>query len=270
MSKTAANSNKWAAITGASSGLGYHFAQLLADRGYHLVLGARREDRLLALKQDILSRHAEREVLTEKVDLCLPEDRLRFIEVVTKNGLDLLVNNAGFGSVGHFCEYSIQRELEMVELNCKALLELSYAGYQYFYPRKRGVIINVSSALSFTPTPYMSTYAATKAFVTSFSIALDTEAREHGIRVLCHCPGATESEFHQAAGLRSKIDIVEAMETEHVVSSALSAMDAGKALVVSGWKNQALTTLAKLLPTTVASRIVGKSLKPYLGPPENG
>jgi len=178
-------------ITGASSGIGEAFARKLAERGHNLLLVARSEDKLINLCNE-LGRAGSSHAQYFAVDLSLPESPARLFEETVKRDLqiDFLINNAGFGSMGEFATLDPERELNMIDLNVRALVELTHRFLQPMRERKGGVIINVASTAAFQPVPFMTTYAATKAFVLSFSEALWEENRAHGIQVMALCPGA--------------------------------------------------------------------------------
>jgi short-subunit dehydrogenase len=174
--------------------------------------------------------------------------------------IDTLINNAGFGSMGDFAKLDPDRELEMIELNVRALVDLTHRFLPPMRERKRGTIINVASTAAFQPVPYMATYAATKAFVLSFSEALWEENRLHGVHVMALCPGVTETNFFQA----SEIDRppMRTIQTpEEVVETALRALDRKKNLVVSGWTNWFTVEAQRVVPRSLVTKAVGKALR---------
>src|SRR6266487_2899684 len=172
-----------ALVTGASSGIGEEFARQLANKGYDLVLVARRKDRLEKIAAELVT----------------PESVISVEKRLGQGDIDLLVNNAGFGTRVEFATMPIHRELEELDLNIKALVRLTHAALGNMVQRKRGNIINVGSTGSFQPVPYMSTYAATKAFVLHFSEGVHEEVKKHGVTVTCLCPGYVLTEFQQVA-----------------------------------------------------------------------
>lgn len=240
----------WALVTGASSGIGAEFARLLAGRGYAVVLSARREERLRDLASEIESRHGVR-TLVVACDLSQPGAAAMLAEEVSRHGIavEILVNNAGFGHWGKFAENSWERELEMIELNMRALVELTKRFLPGMVERGRGRVLNVASTAAFQPGPFMAVYFATKAFVLSFSEAINEELKGTGVNVTTLCPGPTKSEFFDAAKVASKGLTERSMPSSREVAEfGLAAMFAGKRTVVHGFANRLLTVLGKLAP----------------------
>jgi len=248
-------------ITGASSGIGAAFARKLATRGRNVLLVARSEDKLIALCNE-LGRLTSIRAQYLALDLQQHEAGAQLFEETQKRELeiDTLINNAGFGSMGDFAKLDPDRELEMIELNVRALVDLTHRFLPPMRERKRGTIINVASTAAFQPVPYMATYAATKAFVLSFSEALWEENRLHGVHVMALCPGVTETNFFQA----SEIDRppMRTIQTpEEVVETALRALDRKKNLVVSGWTNWFTVEAQRVVPRSLVTKAVGKALR---------
>ena len=255
--------NDVALITGASSGLGAEFARQLAREGKDLVLVARRADRLEALRAEIeRSGTARCHVIIE--DLSRLEAPERLFAETTKRGLEVswLVNNAGFGTNGRFVDLPLAKEREEILLNVHCLVALSRLYSPAMVARGRGSIINVGSIGSFVPTPYMATYAATKAFVLSFSEALATELASTGVRVLALCPGATKTEFQEVAGVTEAVPEFSYMTAEAVVSQAIAAAKAGRRTLVPGWMNKTLALTTRIAPRSVLARITGAMFAP--------
>lgn len=228
-----------ALVTGASAGLGEQFAHLFARDGHDVVLVARSEARLEPIAERLRLHKINPIVLAE--DLSRPGAAGRVYEAVKAKGLEVhfLVNNAGFGSTGSFLELPVEKEAEMVQLNCATLLELTHRFGQDMRARKSGRILNIASTAGFQPGPYMATYYATKAFVVSFSEALAHELQGSGVSVTCHCPGATATEFAGRAGndtsrLFQRPGIARA---EDVAAHAYEAMMQGEVLSVHGLLN---------------------------------
>src|SRR5437867_242994 len=190
-------------ITGASSGIGEAFARKLAARGDNLLLVARSEDKLIALCNE-LGRSQNMRAQYVAMDLSKPDAAGELFEETRKRELeiDLLINNAGFGSMGDFAKLGPARELNMIDLNVRSLVELTHRFLQPMRERKGGAIINVASTAGFQGVPYMATYAATKAFVLSFSESLWEENRTFGIEVMALCPGVTETGFFEASRMQ--------------------------------------------------------------------
>ena len=256
---------KLAIITGASSGLGAEMARQLARRGgWHLLLAARRTDRLDSLAKEIGSPTTSVDLLT--TDLSTDFGVQALVERMSQYPAspELFINNAGFGAVGTFYKGSADREAEMVRLNCIALLRLMHAVAPRMVAAKRGVIVNVASVAGFLPLPYMSTYAATKAFVLSLSLATNEELKGAGVTVLALCPGPTESEFHLAAGLAEKLDVFPAMTAERVVEQLLTGVDHKRRLVVNGLMNTLSTRLCSLVGPRVAATLAAPIMRSYL------
>jgi short-subunit dehydrogenase len=224
-------------ITGASSGIGEAFARKLAARGHNLLLVARSEDKLITLCNE-LGRARGIRAQYVAIDLSELEAPTRLFEETKTRDLqiDFLINNAGFGSMGDFAKLDLAQELKMIELNVRALVELTHRFLAPMRERKSGAIINVASTAGFQPVPFMGTYAATKAFVLSFSEALWEENRPHGVKVMALCPGVTDTNFFEAS--RMQRPPARASQTpDEVVDTALRGFKRGKSSVISGWTN---------------------------------
>src|SRR6266550_5379610 len=248
-------------ITGASSGIGEVFARRLAARGRNVLLVARSEDKLITLCNE-LGRSNSIRAQYVALDLSQPESPARLYEEAEKRGLtvDLLINNAGFGSMGEFSKLDLARELNMIDLNIKALVELTYRFLQPMLERKQGAIINVASTAAFQPVPFMATYAATKAFVLSFSEALWEENRPFGIQVMALCPGVTDTNFFEAA--HGQKPPARASQTpEEVVETALRGLARGKSHIISGWANRAMMEAERLAPRSLVTRMAGRMMR---------
>ena len=248
-----------ALVTGASSGIGEVFARRLAANGTNLVLVARRADRLEELAESVRKEHGvEADVVVADLStadgVSQVEERLRQVE----RPVDLLVNNAGFGTRGYFHELDVEKEEEEIRLNVLAVVRLTRAALPVMLARKQGGIVNVSSLGSFQPVPMMATYAATKAFVTSFTESIAEEVRGTNVRVVALCPGFTRTEFgdHVGADDAGLPDFVW-MGPEPVVDSALSALDHGRVIAIPGLLNQVTATTSRLVPRSVVRRFVG-------------
>jgi len=248
-------------ITGASSGIGAAFARKLAKRGRNVLLVARSEDKLITLCNE-LGRSNSIRAQHVALDLSRPESPARLFEESQKRGLtiDLLVNNAGFGSFGDFAKADLPRELNMIDLNVKALVELTHLYLGPMRERKQGAILNVASTAAFQAVPFMATYAATKAFVLSFSEALWEENRPFGIKVMALCPGVTDTNFFEAA--RGEKPPARASQTpEEVVETALRGLARGKSHIISGWANRAMTEAERLVPRDLITRMAGRMMR---------
>lgn len=249
-------------ITGASGGIGEAFARKLAAEKHNLLLVARSEDKLrvlcdeLKLKYQIAANYVA-------VDLTEFEADKRLFKETEKHNLevDWLINNAGFGSMGDFANLELENELKMIRLNVESLVALTHRYLEKMRERKGGVIINVASTAGFQPIPFMATYAATKAFVRSFSEAIAEENRQFNIKILSLCPGPTDTNFFDVAN--AKAFQVKGMQTpEAVVETALNAVKSGKSSVISGWTNYVGSVLGTFVPNSLVTRVVGKALRP--------
>jgi short-subunit dehydrogenase len=248
-------------ITGASSGIGAAFARKLARRGRNVLLVARSEDKLIALCNE-LGRVSDIRAQYIVMDLTEADAAIRLVEETRKRELevDMLINNAGFGSMGHFAQLDLATELEIIDLNVKSLVELTHRFIGPMRERRQGTIINVASTAAFQGVPFMATYAATKAFVLSFSEALSEENRPHGIRVLALCPGVTDTNFFTA----SKIDRppMRTVQTpEEVVNAALRGLRRSKSVVISGWANWFIVEAERIVPRSVVTKVAAKALR---------
>ncbi|MEI8160218.1 MAG: SDR family oxidoreductase [Actinobacteria bacterium] len=246
-----------ALITGASAGIGEEFVHQLSRAGIPCVLVARRGDRLEQLAQT----YSTCEVLV--ADLLTAEGIARVAERLASPQLpiDLLVNNAGFGSSGTFLAVPVSNSTGQIDLNVRALVELSHAALQAFQERKRGYLLNVSSVASFQSGPGMAVYSATKAFVTSFTEALHEELRKSPVRVSALCPGFVRTEFQEVAQTGAEIDSIPKflwLNIATVVSEALAGMAKGKALIVPGTQYKSMLMWVRLVPRVVMRRVSGK------------
>lgn len=230
-------------ITGASSGLGAEFARQLVGSCDQMILVARREDRLLDLASDLKEMDPHLDVLHFPVDLVDREARTNFIQLLEDHGArpDLLINNAGMGDYGEFSEAEWSSLEQMLELNMNALTHLTHALLPAMRENEFGDIINVSSLASVLPIPDFAVYAATKAYVSSFSEAIRLELRDSNINVLALCPGPVHTEFGKVAMRgeeKNKIPGSEFFYTpkEQVVSEAIDGLFQQKARVYPGWK----------------------------------
>ena len=251
-------------ITGASSGIGEAFARKLAAQGHDLLLVARSEDKLIALCNELgLNHNVGAQYFV--ADLSEPDAPARLLAETQERNLeiDLLINNAGFGSMGEFAALDLDRELNMIDLNVRSLVELTHLFLQPMRDRKSGSIINVASTASFQPVPFMATYAATKAFVRSFSEALWEENRTYGIKVMALCPGVTETGFFEASRMKRPPGRI-VQTSEDVVEVALRGLKRGKSAVISGWPNRLAVETERLAPRSLILRVVGAFMRPYI------
>ena len=245
---------KVALVTGASAGLGAEFARQLSERGYRLVLAARRKDRIEELARELGKARAV------AIDLSKKDSAARLLADIEANGetVELLVNNAGFGLIGRFAELDAKRERQMIDLNVGTLTDLCRAVAPQMITRKSGSILNVASTAAFQPGPKMAVYFATKAFVLSLTEALHEELKPHGVKVSCLCPGPTRTEFGEVAGFggNGMFDRV-AMDAPEVVKAGLDGLDNNKAVVIPGIINKAGALSGRFAPRSVVRKIAG-------------
>jgi len=248
-------------ITGASSGIGEVFARKLAALGHNLLLVARSEDKLINLCNE-LGRIKSTRAQYVALDLSKPDAPAQLFEETRKRGLeiDFLINNAGFGSMGDFAQLDLQRELNMIDLNVRSLVELTHRFLVPMRERKSGSIINIASTAGFQPVPFMATYAATKAFVLSFSEALWEENRPHGVKVMALCPGVTSTNFFDASRMQRPPARI-SQTPEQVVDAALRGLKRGKSHVISGWMNFFMIESERLVPRSLVLRTAGAVLR---------
>lgn len=245
-----------ALITGASTGIGREFALLCAHDGYDLVLVARSQFRLESLA-DELRRTTGRKVLSIAKDLSEASSPQAVYDEVDCAGfeVELLINNAGFGLLGRFWELDQAEQMRMIHLNIGALTELSRLFLPKFIQRRSGAILNVASTAAFQPGPLMAVYYATKAYVVSFSEALHNEAKEHGVKVVCLCPGPTRTEFQQRAGMNhTKLfkgsNVTDAATVARI---GMAAVRRGRPLAIAGRMNALMAFLTRFAPIQFAA-----------------
>ena len=248
-------------ITGASSGIGAAFARKFAALGRNVFLVARSEDKLITLCNE-LGRVSGVRAQYFALDLTEPDAPARLFEETQKRELeiDMLINNAGFGSMGYFDKLDPEREVEMIDLNVRALVDLTHRFLIPMRKRNQGTIINVASTAGFQSVPFMTTYAATKAFVLSFSEALSEENRPFGVHVMALCPGVTETNFFEAAQM-GRPPMRGVQTAEEVVDTALRGLRRRKGVIVSGWLNRVMVVAERFVPRAVVLRITGKALR---------
>ena len=253
---------KWALVTGASAGIGKALAEELAKGGTNLLLTARREGRLRSIASELSSKHDIRsEVLV--ADLAEPSAPHAIFQFAQQKDLviDLLVNNAGFGQYGELHSTDTDRLLQMVEVNCIAVLHLTRLFVPVMVSRRRGDVLIVASTAAFQAVPYITTYAATKVFDLYLAEGLAEELEPYGIRVCALCPGTTISEFHEIAGhpAHSK---GRPQSAEEVARNGLEALAAGKSYVISGLANYLGAHGERLVPRRFVTRVAAKMFRP--------
>jgi uncharacterized protein len=249
--------NCTALITGASAGIGHEFARQLATRARTLVLVARREQRLNELRDELRNRNAQLNVQVRVVDLC---DKAQIDELISwlnenKIDIDFLINNAGLGDYGSVATSDIERDNRIIQVNIAALTFLTRQLLPQMIERKRGAILNVSSSAGFLPIPGMTVYAATKAFVNSFSEALRAELRDSGVTVTALCPGPVHTEFGDVAK-RSGREPERGPEftyvsVEQTVCDALAAIESDRPLIIPGFFMKFAMFLVRMMPMSI-------------------
>jgi len=251
----------YALITGASAGLGVDFARLFAQDKHDLILVARRRDRMEALAQELKQKHPGLKVEVIDADLGLIGAGQTLYDTVKKRGLEVefLVNNAGFGTNGALAKLPLAKELQMLDLNIRTLVELTHLFLPDMLTRKNGYILNVGSTAAFQPGPFMTNYYASKAFVTSFSEGLHEEIKGSGVSCTVLAPGATATEFAQTADMTfSKLFRFGGVaNSESVARCGYRAMKKRKALAIAGLKNNIQVFLLRITPRSLARKIAG-------------
>jgi short-subunit dehydrogenase len=238
-----------ALITGASSGIGASFARRLARRGYHLILVARREERLQTLAAELRQQdRASAEVLV--ADLSEPSGIQQVEQRIAGSvPIDVLVNNAGFGTYGPFAEVSQDRHEDMINVHITATVRLCRAALPQMLKRSRGAIINVSSVAAFFPLPGNANYAASKAYLVTFSEALHRELTGSGVKVQALCPGFTVTEFHDTPEYadfeRSEVPKALWMRPEDIVAASLQSLRRNQVICIPGWRYRLLVAVGR-------------------------
>jgi short-subunit dehydrogenase len=230
-------------ITGASSGIGYSFAKQLAQQGFDLILLARRKDRLKSIANELESQNSIRcEII--QADLSEIGDIKKAVDYLYQiNDLDVLVNNAGFATLGYFADVPVEKSLGMLNVHLTASIHFTHAAIQGMLKRKRGAIINVSSIGSFVLSPGNVVYDATKSFLNTFSENLKLEMQDMDIRIQALCPGFTRTEFHEVGDFsnydRQAIPDSMWMSPDEVVSLSLKALGRSKKIIyIPGWRKR--------------------------------
>jgi uncharacterized protein len=253
---------KWALITGASAGIGWALAEELAAGGAHLVLTARRDDRLQKLATELAAQHkVQVEVLT--ADLIRPEAPEEIHAFTTRKAIEieLLVNNAGFGAFGYAHEIPAETVLEMIQVNCSAVAHLTRIYLPAMVERRHGDILIVASTAAYQPVPFNSAYAATKAFDLIFAEGIAEEVRPFGVRVCALCPGPTSTEFAEVAKQPARLFRV-AETAEKVARVGLAALAKGKSRVISGAMNRLMMESQRVAPRRLVVKMAAKMMHP--------
>ncbi|MCA9472509.1 MAG: SDR family oxidoreductase [Nitrospirales bacterium] len=251
-----------AVITGASRGIGAEYARALAGEGYSLLLVARNQARLEQVAGEISDAHAI-EVRTACIDLTNDTASDELFETAQRSPLpvDLLINNAGFGMFGAFVQTPVAQVQAMLRLHINTIVESTHRFLPSMIARRKGTIINVASVAGFLPIPYMAEYAATKAFLISFSEALAEEVRASGVTIQACCPGSTQTDFHRTAGHQPK-NPLGSQTVQEVVKASLNGLKKRHARVTVGWQGRAIDFLTHYMPRSLLVRMAGNRAKP--------
>ena len=249
-----------ALVTGASSGIGLDLAKVFAQGGHDLVLVARNEEALRAVAAECEKSAVKAHVLAK--DLNNPKSAQEIFDELAARGVavEVLVNNAGFGTHGPFVQTDLNQEVGMIQVNIIALIQLTRLLLPRMMERKSGKIMNVGSVAGFVPGPYMSVYYATKAFVLSHSVALAHELRGSGVIVSALCPGPTKTDFQRRAKIAESrmFKKPRSMSSMDVAKAGYEGLMKGKLIVVPGLSNKLIGVAAKLSPRTIQARVTGE------------
>lgn len=252
-----------ALVTGASSGIGATYAHALRARGERLILVARRADRLAQLAEEL---GGDEWAVAFPLDLMDASAAVELQERVAAGGfaVDLLVNNAGLGHTAPFDEQPSEVVRAMVDLNVRAVVDLTHVFLPAMKERGRGRIVNVASNAAFQPVPFLTVYAATKAFVLSFTEGLAEELRGSGIQLQALCPGLTQTEFLELAGTHQGLRVTRTpmLTAEEVVEASLQGLDRGRLRVVTGWTNRLAVFAQRFVPASVPRRVAAELHRP--------
>lgn len=255
--------DKTVLITGASSGIGRAMALRFGRAGARVVLVARRADRLEAVARELRANGAEASIIV--ADLVDPESCERVISEARQAAgpVDVLINSAGVGEYGRFREQDLEVVDQMMRLNMTALVRLTHGVLREMTERRSGHIVNVASTAAFQPTPYMSVYGATKAFVLSFSVSLWKEVRRRGVHVICIAPGPVKTEFFDRGGYESRKRMFgrTALDAGWLADATYDKVIKGGPIYVPGILNKLSVALLRLLPLRTATRLSGRALR---------
>ena len=248
-----------ALITGASGGIGYELAKLCARDGYHLILVARNQEKLRQLAAELQSAYGVSVRVLAK-DLSLPAAPHEIFTELQRSSIavDLLVNNAGYGTYGFFHQADATTQLNMIQLNVAALTHLTRLFLPPMLARGHGKMLQVASTAAFQPGPLMAVYYATKAYVLSFSNALANELKGTGVTVTALCPGSTRTGFQERAGMGTALRLFRlgVMDAATVARAGYRGMQKGKAIVIPGLMNRLTALSARIVPRNVATCVV--------------
>ncbi|MGL5822280.1 MAG: SDR family NAD(P)-dependent oxidoreductase [Sarcina sp.] len=245
-------------ITGASSGIGLELAKIFAKDNINLILVARSLDKLNDLKLLLSEMYPQTTTYVISKDLSKSNSAKELYDYIKNLNLNvnILINNAGFGSMGKFIDLDLELQLNMIELNILSLTKLTYLFLQDMKNFKKGKILNIASLAAFCPGPYMAVYYATKSFVLSFSRALKEELRFSGITVISLCPGATKSDFSKTANANTSLLFLAPMSTKRVALTAYYSSKLGLSLFIPGILNKFFALWLKLTPDILNMQFV--------------
>jgi uncharacterized protein len=250
-------------ITGASSGIGKDLAEIFASQKNDLILVARSKDVLNDMAIDLERRYGGK-VNYFDIDLSLPNSGIQLYDSVKDLGqsIDILINNAGYGLYGENADLEAEKVSNMLTLNINSLTQLTLLFSQDMKKAGRGKIMNVASTASFQPVPYMAAYAASKAYVLSFSEALHVELKKYGVTVSALCPGATETNFAKTANAESsKLFLNGAMSSREVAQKAYEGLMKNKTVIITGLMNNLLSRSVSFLPRGIVASVAAKMMK---------
>lgn len=246
---------KYALITGASSGIGEEFAKQLSE-DYHLILTARREDRLYEMKE----KYNCHIIIA---DLSKEEDCFYLFETIKDKKIDLFINNAGFGDCGQFSKTDLKKELDMINVNIKSLHILTKLMLRHMLQYNEGIILNVASSAGLIPAgPYMSTYYATKSYVTSLTLGIAEELRNTPIHIHCLCPGPVKTEFDKVANVKKSLKSITAHQC---VTYTLKKLSKKKIIIIPEFYMRIALTLGRFLPTELYIKISAYQQRKKIG-----
>ena len=252
------DSRSFVLITGATAGIGYELAKIYANDGHNLILVARNIDRLEQVKNEFnLIYNVNIHILS--VDLAVDNSAETILNYVNKKNLtvDILINNAGIGSFGYFKELDINKEIDQININVRALTELTRLFLPIMMNNETGSILNVASTAAFCAGPKMATYYASKAFVLSFTEAIYEEIKGSNVRISCLCPGTVKTEFLDKAGIKKKeISKNNMMTAKEVARLAYRDFNRGKLIIIPGFKNKLIIGINKIIPRSLSRKII--------------
>ena len=257
---------RWAVVTGASSGIGLEFARQLAQRGHPVLAIARRRERLEALAKEA-AEHAGR-IESLSADLATEEGLALVSRRVDELAeIELLINNAGVATAGDFVGASLDREIAEIKLNVEAVVRLTQRVLRPMVKRQHGAVINLASVVGFQPFPHFAVYAATKAFVISFTEALAEELRGTGVRILALCPGSVKTEIDVFAHNEGLLGKLPSLTAEQVVKTGLRALEKGRVVKIVGWLNRFLPFVNRIMPRQAVRWVMSVVAKAPQGAP---